>query len=97
MRVAAREDCHFILSLYDHLLTMVSDKDIPLADKNFTFEICMLHTQLMELFYGTFILNFRLQPVIVIFSERQCEDIWLPSSIDMAEAYGSYHCPTRCW
>ncbi|EYC23653.1 hypothetical protein Y032_0015g2764 [Ancylostoma ceylanicum] len=51
LRTVAKEHSHFILSLCEHLLTMVTDADLPLKHKNFTFEICALHNQLMDLPY----------------------------------------------
>ncbi|RCN32205.1 hypothetical protein ANCCAN_21991 [Ancylostoma caninum] len=51
MRKVANEDSQFILSFYDHMLTMVSDPELPLKQRNFTFEICVQHQQLMNLPY----------------------------------------------
>ncbi|KAL6724853.1 hypothetical protein Aduo_019704 [Ancylostoma duodenale] len=51
MRRVANEDSQLILSFYDHMLTMVSDPGLPLKQRNFTFEICVLHQDLMDLPY----------------------------------------------
>ncbi|KAL6724852.1 hypothetical protein Aduo_019703 [Ancylostoma duodenale] len=51
MRRVANEDVQLILSFYDHMLNMVSDPELPLKQRNFTFEICVQHQQLMNLPY----------------------------------------------
>ncbi|KAL6724850.1 hypothetical protein Aduo_019702 [Ancylostoma duodenale] len=51
MRSFARESSFYILNLFDHMLTMVSDPKLPVKQRNFTFEICVLHKHLMDLPY----------------------------------------------
>ncbi|KAK6759702.1 hypothetical protein RB195_021335 [Necator americanus] len=49
---AAAKDCYkFILKMYDHVLRLILRQDVPASERNFTFKICELQHQLIEMNY----------------------------------------------